>query len=331
MTVALLAAGFAAVLGGALLFTNAVEWAGTRLGLGIGAVGTVLAAVSTALPESIIPVVAILRGEADADEVAVGAIIGAPFMLSTIAMALMGVAALAFSRRRDQGAAVRLHRGFVRRDLAFFLVPFAAVLLLGLGGPHVLRYAAAPFLLLAYGGYVALTVRRGGGTQPDDELPDLIVDPTKNDPPASPAIALQFAVGLALIIGGAHLIVEELITIAAHLEVSPLVLSLLVAPLATELPEKVNSFLWIREGKDSLAIGNVSGAMVFQSTVPVSIGVAFTNWQLDRFALVAGLLALAGGAVAFWVLDVRARFSVGAVGVWAVLFATFGAVVWLAS
>jgi cation:H+ antiporter len=331
MTVALLAAGFAAVLGGAFLFTNAVEWAGTRLGLGVGAVGTVLAAVSTALPESIIPVVAILRGEADADEVAVGAIIGAPFMLATIAMALMGVAALAFSRRRDQGAAVRLHRGIVRRDLAFFLVPFAAVLLLGLGAPHVLRYAAAPFLLLAYGGYVVLTVRRGGATQPDDELPDLIVDPTKDDPPASPAIALQFAVGLALIIGGAHLIVEELITIAAHLEISPLVLSLLVAPLATELPEKMNSFLWIREGKDSLAVGNVSGAMVFQSTLPVSIGVAFTNWQLDRFALVAGLLALAGGAVAFWVLDVRARFSIGAVGVWAALFATFGAVVWLAS
>jgi cation:H+ antiporter len=307
------------------------SWAGTRLGLGVGAVGTVLAAVSTALPESIIPVVAILRGETDADEVAVGAIIGAPFMLATVAMALMGVAAVAFSRRRDQGAAVRLHRGIVRRDLAFFLVPFAAVLLLGLGAPHVLRYAAAPFLLLAYGGYVALTVRRGGATQPDDELPDLIVDPTKDDPPASPAIALQFAVGLALIIGGAHLIVEELITVAAHLEVSPLVLSLLVAPLATELPEKVNSFLWIREGKDSLAVGNVSGAMVFQSTVPVSIGVAFTNWQLDRFALVAGLLALAGGAVAFWVLDVRARFSIGSVGVWAMLFATFGAVVWLAS
>jgi Sodium/calcium exchanger protein len=102
VTVVLLAAGFAAVLGGALLFTNAVEWAGNRLGLGVGAVGTVLAAVSTALPESVIPVVAILRGEPDADEVAVGAIVGAPFMLATIAMALMGYAALAYSRRRPR-------------------------------------------------------------------------------------------------------------------------------------------------------------------------------------------------------------------------------------
>jgi cation:H+ antiporter len=60
--VLLLAAGFAAVLAGALLFTNAVEWAGSRLGLGVGAVGTILAAASTALPESVIPVVA-MSGE----------------------------------------------------------------------------------------------------------------------------------------------------------------------------------------------------------------------------------------------------------------------------
>jgi len=327
----LLAAGFAAVLGGALLFTNAVEWAGTRLGLGIGAVGTVLAAVSTALPESVIPVVAILRGDPDADEVAVGAIVGAPFMLATVAMALMGIAALGFSRRRPQGARLRLHRGTVRRDLVFFFVLFAAVLLLGLGTPEAVRYAAAPLLLLAYGGYVALTVRQGGPTQPDDELPDLIADPTKDDPPASAAIALQFALGLALIIAGAHFIVDELITIAESLDVSPLVLALIVAPLATELPEKANSFLWIREGKDSLAVGNVSGAMVFQSTVPVAIGVAFTSWELDRFALLAGVCALAGAATAYWALQVRARFSLGDVAVWAVLFAAFVATVLVAS
>lgn len=200
---------------------------------------------------------------------------------------------------------------------------FAVVLALGLGLPAPLRYAAAPLLLLAYAGYVALTVRRGGEAQPDDELPDLIADHTKDDPPASAAIALQFVVGLGLIIGGAHLIVGELITIAERLDVSPLVLSLLVAPLATELPEKANSVLWIREGKDSLAVGNVSGAMVFQATVPVAIGVAFTSWELESFALLAGLLALAGAATAVWALQVRARFSLGAVGVWAALFATF--------
>lgn len=329
MEVLLLAAGFAAVLAGALLFTNAVEWAGSRLGLGVGAVGTILAAVSTALPESVIPVVAIVRGGPDANDVAVGAIVGAPFMLATIAMALMGIAALSFSRRRAQGAVLRLHRGIVRRDLAFFLVLLSVALVLGLGAPDALRYAVAPLFVLAYCGYVFLTVRRGGAAQEDDELPTLIADPTKEDPPASAAIALQFVVGLALIVGGAHLIVEELIAIAEQIDVSPLVLALLVAPLATELPEKANSVLWLREGKDSLALGNVTGAMVFQSTLPVAIGVAFTSWELDGFALLAGALALAGGTVALWAFHLRGRFSIWPIAVWIGLFATFAASVWL--
>jgi cation:H+ antiporter len=327
VAVVLLAAGFAAVLGGAVLFTNAVEWAGQRLGLGVGAVGTVLAAVSTALPESVIPVVAILRGDPDGDEVAVGAIVGAPFMLATVAMALMGVAASVFATRRPQRTALRLHRGIVKRDLAFFLVLLSAALVLGLGAPALVRFVAAPLLVLAYVGYVSVTVRRGGAAQPEEELPDLIADPTKHDPPASPAIAVQFVVGLGLIIGGAHLIVDELIDLAERIDVSPLVLSLLVAPLATELPEKANSFLWIREGKDSLAVGNVSGAMVFQSTVPVAIGVAFTSWELDGFALLAGALALVGGVVAYWSLELRARFAPWAIATWMLLFVIFVATV----
>ena len=83
-------------------------------------------------------------------------------------------------------------------------------------------------------------------------------------------------------VGGAHLFVEELLGIADSLGVDALVLALILAPLATELPEKVNSFFWVREGKDALALGNISGAMVFQSTIPVGIGLIFTDWDAER-------------------------------------------------
>ncbi|MBA2240889.1 MAG: sodium:calcium antiporter, partial [Solirubrobacterales bacterium] len=83
----LLLLAFALILGGALIFTNAVEWAGHRLNMGEGAVGSLLAAVGTAMPETLIPVVAIIGGAAGSEGVAIGAIIGAPFLLATIAMA----------------------------------------------------------------------------------------------------------------------------------------------------------------------------------------------------------------------------------------------------
>ncbi len=327
MVVLLLVVGGAAILAGAYLFTNAVEWAGQRLGLGEGAVGTILAAVSTALPESIVPVVAVLRGGPDSEEVAIGAIVGAPFMLATIAMALVGITAIAYSRRRRQGRTLEVHRPTLRRDLVFFLVLLTAALLLGIWGPAALRYAGAPLFVVAYGAYVVLTLRRGGERQREDDLESLLADPSKHDPPANWMVAGQFGAGLALIIGGAHLFVEQLLAVAERLDVSPLVLALLLAPLATELPEKMNSLFWIREGKDSLALGNITGAMVFQATLPVAIGVGLTDWDLDRFAVLAALLALAGALLALWSLHLRRRFTVPAIVAWLALFTAFAVTV----
>lgn len=98
-----------AILAAAALFTNAIEMLGERLNLGAGAVGSVLAAVGTALPETMIPVVAILgalflgRDPASAGEIGVGAILGAPFLLATLAMFIAGVAAYGYRRRRGSG------------------------------------------------------------------------------------------------------------------------------------------------------------------------------------------------------------------------------------
>lgn len=323
----LLVGGGAAILAGAYLFTNAVEWAGHRLGLGEGAVGTILAAVSTALPESVVPVVALLRGGSDSDEVAIGAIIGAPFMLATVALALVGISALAFSGRREQGRKLEVHRPTLRRDLVFFVVLLTAALLLGIWGPAAVRYAAAPLFVVAYGGYVVLTLRHGGERQGDEDLPALLADPSKHDPPANWIVAVQFVGGLSLIIGGAHLFVDQLLALAERLDASPLVLALLLAPLATELPEKANSVLWIREGKDSLALGNITGAMVFQATLPVAIGVGLTGWELDRFAVLAAALALAGAILALWSLHIRRRFTVAAIAGWLALFMVFAVAV----
>jgi cation:H+ antiporter len=128
-------------------------------------------------------------------------------------------------------------------------------------------------------------------------------------------------------VGGAHLFVEQLLSIAASLGVEAVVLALVLAPLATELPEKVNSFFWMRDGKDSLALGNISGAMVFQSTIPVGIGLVFTDWQLSTNAAISVALGLAGGLLAYEALHRRGRFELPAVIAWFALYAAFIAIV----
>ena len=136
-------------------------------------------------------------------------------------------------------------------------------------------------------------------------------------------IAIQALIGLGAMVGGAHLFVHELVEIADALGASAIVLSLILAPLATELPEKANSFFWVREGKDSLALGNITGAMVFQSMIPVFVGMVFIDWSLETNAVVSMLLGLAGGAVAYWALRLKGQFGALPVAIWFLLYASF--------
>jgi len=326
-SIILLPASFAILLAGALLFTNAIEWFGSMIRLGQGAVGSLLAAVATALPESLIPVVAIVGGEPGSDDVAVGAIIGAPLLLATIAMALTGVAAVIYRQRRPQGLSLDVHFPTLKRDLAFFLGCLLAALLLGLGAAKPLQVVGAIALVAAYGIYVARTLRNSGEVGSEEALRPLILDTTRSDPPTMTMVVLQLLVALGAIVGGAHIFVEQVLHVADSVGLEPLVLSLVLAPFATELPEKANSFFWIRDAKDSLALGNITGAMVFQSTLPVAIGLAFTPWALDAYSILAGCLALAGGIVAILTLQLRRRFSGLAILLWAALYAAFVAYV----
>ncbi len=324
MELVLLIVSFAVILAGALLFTNAVEWIGHKLGLGEGAVGSLLAAVGTALPETLIAIVALV-GATKSEDVAIGAIVGAPFLLATLAMGLVGLTAYLYRGRRKQGIELTAHVPTLDRDLAFFMVFFALGLALGFGAPEEIRVPAGIVFFVSYFLYVFWTLRGGGEVQAEETLNPLIIEPRRGrrgDPSLTLSI-LQLLIGLGAMVGGAHLFVEELIHVAEDLGVEAIVLALILAPLATELPEKVNSFFWVREGKDSLALGNITGAMVFQSTIPVGIGLIFTEWELSGNAAISVALGLAGGALAYWALRLRDRFELLPVLLWLALYASF--------
>lgn len=329
MNVVLLFLSFAVILAGALLFTNAVEWLGHRLNLGEGAVGSLLAAVGTAMPETLIAIVALFSAAEGSEDVAIGAIVGAPFLLGTLAMGLVGFFAYLYRRRRTQGLELKAHAPTLERDLLFFLGFFAIALALGWGAPAELRIPVGIFVILAYFYYVRRTLLAGGLVQAHETLDPLIFE-RRTERRTNPAILLcviQLLVGLGTMVGGAHLFVEELLHFAEAIGIEALVLALILAPLATELPEKVNSFFWIREGKDSLALGNLTGAMVFQSTIPVGIGLLFTDWDLSTNAAISVGLGLVGGFLAYEALHRRGRFELPFVIAWFALYAAFIAIV----
>ena len=279
------------------MFTNGVEWAGHHLSLSEAAVGSLLAAVGTALPETLIPAVALImsHGVPGAhSEVGVGAIVGAPLMLSTIALFVMGVAAFGFRRRRGR-IALRVPRIDARRDLAFFLPVFIATVLLGMANlPAAARYALGAILLAVYASYavVILKLRRSAETQVEHGLHlERMLGGNSFDPRGWSTV-MQILIGVAAILIGAYVFVDQIVFLSQHANLSPGVLSLILSPLATELPEKYNAVVWIRQSKDNLALANITGAMVFQSCIPVALGLVFTPWHLSSAELLGGAIAV---------------------------------------
>jgi cation:H+ antiporter len=286
MDVIILIGAFVIILAGAELFTNGIEWFGRRLELAEGAVGSVLAAVGTALPETMIPIIAILFGTGEAaHEVGIGAILGAPFMLSTLAMFVTGAAVLAVARRRATGDVMPVDARVLAHDMRYFAVAYA----LAIGAaflpldPVWPKWIIAVVLVAIYVWYVKAHFEADPEVNAADLAPLRFHRFDRSAHAADPAVPrlrivnLQVLAALGLIIVGAYFFVEAVRHLSTDLGVDPALLSLVIAPIATELPEKFNSIIWIRQGKDTLAMGNITGAMVFQSTIPTVVALLFAS------------------------------------------------------
>jgi len=305
-----LAVALLVILVAAELFTNGIEWFGHSLNLAEGVVGSVLAAVGTALPETMIPLVAILfaggRGSQEsADAIGVGAILGAPFMLATLAMFVTGVGVILSRRRRGSGETMVVDTRVMGLDIRYFFVAYA----IAVGAAFVpadlyfLRYVAVALLLGIYAWYVKSHFEADTTVDAKDLAPlrfHRVDRPGYRSDPATPrlrVVNLQVVVAVAMIIGGAYVFVDAVGQISSAAGLDPVLLSLVIAPIATELPEKFNSLIWVRVNKDTLAMGNITGAMVFQSCIPTSIGVllAASAWTVSQ----ESLLSFASAGIAF--------------------------------
>ena len=307
MDVVYLLIALAVILASAELFTNGVEWFGRRYELGEGAVGSVLAAVGTALPETLVPIIAIvLTGGVASRDIGVGAILGAPFMLSSLAMVVTGAAVVIFAWRGRRSIDVTVNEKVMRRDLSHFLIAYGLAMAAGLIRLRPLHWALAAALLVFYAYYVWETMHSEGDLGEDLKPLYFHRHPVM---PHRYRIFLQIGIAILGIVLGAEVFVHAVATLSESLGAAPLVVSLLITPIATELPEKFNSVLWIRQRKDTLALGNITGAMVFQSTFPVSVGLLFTGWALTATGLVSGVLALISGLVFYLTLRVRHRLT----------------------
>lgn len=295
-------------------FVNAVEWLGVRLKVGPLAVGTILAAVGTALPESVVTLVAVLFGGDTGADIGVGAALGGPLVVGTLAYATVGAMLLLRQRRTapvtkaevavvgavhltpadaesGTGGLDGTDIAGLARDQTWFLSIFVVKVALGLVAFSIKPWFGVLFLV-AYGVYAAREMR-GTGEHASAEGLEPLTFQRKRPVPTTAAVVAQTAVTLVVIFAASQLFVAQLDWAGPALGLPAAVVALLLSPMATELPEIMNAVIWVRQGKTPLALGNISGAMMIQATVPSALGLFFTPWKFDSALLLAGIATLA--------------------------------------
>jgi cation:H+ antiporter len=285
-------------------FVNAVEWLGQRLRVGPVAVGSILAAVGTALPESIVTAVAVTSGGPSGAELAQGAAMGGPLVVGTIAYAVVGVLLV----RRGTGRLTDLiDTRRLAHDQAAFLLIFIVKVTLGLVAFAMKPWCGVLFFA-AYGWYLWRELR----TDHADPAGDPGLEPLKVQPrrasPQTWAIVAQTLVALIVVFAASQIFVTHLAQAGPALGLPDVTVALLLSPLATELPEVLNAVIWVRQGKTELALANISGSMMIQATVPSGIAIGFTAWDFTPAAAFAGLATMA--AIAYlWGQSRRDRLT----------------------
>lgn len=287
-SVAIALAAAIAIYGASVVFVNAIEWVGRRLRLGETATGAILAALGTALPETMITLVAVLTGGGRTGDIGIGTALGGPLALSTA-----GYGIFALTKRRsgqtNGGGFSTSDRSRLVSDQMWFLAMFGVQLLLGLVFFPGKRWTAIGFLI-AYGVYVWRTTRSGSAA-PAKAPPALFLAPGSRSP--SLVIALvQTGGALAVLAFASHFFVGELERLGTALSLDQQATGLLLSPLATELPEVLNTILWVRRGKAKMALANISGAMLVQTAMPAALGLGFTSWRLTLGPILAGIVTM---------------------------------------
>jgi cation:H+ antiporter len=307
-------------------FVNAIEWLGVRWNMGTLAIGTVLAAIGTALPESVVTLVAVTKGGSPiSKEIGVGAAMGGPLVLATIAYGVTGWVLLRRKRALAEGKHARdllqdVDLSKLPTDQKWFLSIFAVKVSLGL-----VAFALKPWCGLlffaAYGIYFIKEMRADAEAHSSADLEPLKLQP-KKEIPSGWAVLVQTILTLVIIFGASQLFVSQLEWAGPELGLSAAVTALLLSPIATELPEVMNAIIWVKQGKTSLALANISGAMMIQATVPSGLGIIFTPWRFDGPLILSGVVTIIAILYLLWLIRSK-RLTSGALALAAGFYGVF--------
>lgn len=245
-SVLLFIGGLAVLIIGADVLVRGSSRLALSFGLSPLVMGLTVVAFGSSAPEVAASTTAVLSGEG---ELAFGNVIGSNIFNVLFAL---GVAAML--------TPLVVARKLVRQDVPIMIGASIVVALMALDG--AISRVEGILLLMALSVWIAGLIRAARRGGEEDAPPEMNIDSLKTGKSRGLAIALILA-GLAMLSGGAHLMVTGAVEIARALGLSELIIGLTVVSAGTGMPETVTSAVAALKGERDIAVGNVVGSNIF--------------------------------------------------------------------
>lgn len=234
----LLVLGFALLIKGADIFVDGSSSAAKLLKVPQFIIGLTVVSFGTSAPEAAVSISAGFSGN---NEICLGNVIGSNLFNLLV---VVGVCAVI--------SGMSVEKSIKRFDLPFSIVAALAALLLSLDGR--LSRIDGGILLLLFVFYLAKTIRTAIKSHSDEA----------GEKALSPIVSVVFIIaGLAAVVIGGDLVVDNAVVIAERLGMSQTLISLTIIAMGTSLPELVTSVVAATKGANGLAMGNVVGSNIF--------------------------------------------------------------------
>lgn len=248
LAISLLLVGFVILIKGADFLVNGSSSVAKKFNISNLAIGLTVVAFGTSTPELLVNIMSSIKGY---DDAAFGNIIGSnTFNL----LFILGISGLIYP--------LVVHRNTVSFEVPLSLI--AAVVLFILvndaliwgAGENILTRIDALILLVFFGlfmYYIARTMKNGPGSEEGGPIKLY-----------STWVSVLFIVlGLAMLVGGGSLVVDNAVAIAKHYGLSEKLIGLTILAAGTSLPELATSAVAAYRKNTDIAIGNVVGSNIF--------------------------------------------------------------------
>ena len=296
LNILLLVVSLAMILYGASWLTDGGSAVAKRFGMSEMVIGLTIVAFGTSAPELVISLVSALKGSA---ELAIGNVVG-----SNIANVLLIVGVVALVRP------IRIEQSVLTREIPFVVLASVALLAAGNkgsldGGENIVTRVDGIMLLLFFMVFLRYTFSQATKVPDSASEEKGISESKETEETGKKEISLWRALlmiggGLAALIWGGDIFVDNASRLAFSIGISEAVVGLTIVAVGTSLPELATSVVAAIKGHSGMAVGNVIGSCLFNILFVLGASAVITPLPLGGIGNL-DMLTMTGAALMFWI------------------------------